>query len=253
MNNYDDEKFSWIIKNYPKVRPSISSEYQAIYEEEYKRNRNSRSNRFDIRHLLESWMHKKVRSVNVPDVGSILEIGAGTLNHLDYEPKSCDYDIIEPFKALYEHSHLHARVRNTYIDVNQVPSHSTFDKILSIAVLEHVERLPELIAKSALMLSDEGTAVHAIPSEGGLLWYLAWRYGSGIEFKLRTKLSYVPLMKHEHINNLYEIQKVIKIFYRDVTITRFPLPWVNFSLYSCILAKNPNREMANQYLKLIAS
>ena len=31
----------------------------------------------------------------------ILEIGAGTLNHLKYEKNFSEYDIVEPFKNLF--------------------------------------------------------------------------------------------------------------------------------------------------------
>ena len=65
-------------------------------------------------------MHKRVaedlRRVN----HSTLEIGAGTLNHLAYERDSGPYDIVEPFRELYEASPNIRRIRNVYTDVSGI-------------------------------------------------------------------------------------------------------------------------------------
>jgi hypothetical protein len=63
---------------------------------------------------------KDIASVNSEQL-STLEIGAGTLNHLSYEPNILEYDIIEPFNQLYEDSNLLNRVRKIYSDIVEIP------------------------------------------------------------------------------------------------------------------------------------
>ena len=114
---------------------------------------------------LESWMHHRVASC---DAGaSLLEIGAGTLNHRRFEERTSAYDIVEPFSALYAGNPEIARVDHIYASIHDVPVVNRYDRIVSVAVLEHVEDLPDLIATSALRLADGGVFQAGIPAEGG--------------------------------------------------------------------------------------
>ena len=70
-----------------------------------------------------------------------------------------------------------------------------------------------------------------------------------MSFWLRNKIPYGVLMRHEHINSLAEIESIIKFFFKEVRISRYPLPFVHVSLYSYIEASSPNVEAAKLYLK----
>ena len=48
---------------------------------------------------MESWAHKIISKKKF-EKNKILEVGAGTLNHLKYEKSFSEYDIVEPFKKL---------------------------------------------------------------------------------------------------------------------------------------------------------
>ena len=85
-------------------------------------------------------MHGMVASRGGP--GSILEIGAGSLNHVPYEKCVPIYDCVEPFRELYEASRYQEQIRNLYKDVKGIPEHARYDRILSLALLEHLEDLP---------------------------------------------------------------------------------------------------------------
>src|SRR6266542_4437575 len=122
---------------------------------------------------MESWMHKQVADTHRSfQPKSTLEIGAGTLNHIAYESTTSSYDIVEPFVALFQSSSGVARIRNIYSDIFEIPEHSRYDRIISIATLEHLCDLPKLVAKSALLLHPNGEFRAAIPSEGTWLWKL---------------------------------------------------------------------------------
>ena len=94
-----------MFENFPKTRSELPPEFQVIYADQYKENRDGGSKASGLAQKLESWMHRKVAAdVQSGAEKSTLEIGAGTLNQLPYEPNSKPYDVIEPFHSLFESS-----------------------------------------------------------------------------------------------------------------------------------------------------
>jgi SAM-dependent methyltransferase len=234
-----------ILARYPKSRPPLPAEYQRIYEREYKMNREGGSFITSLSSRLESWMHRRVADA---PAGDVLEIGAGTLNQLHYESPQPRYDVVEPFAALFEDSPALGRVDTVYADIAEVPRDRQYGRITSVAVLEHLDDLPGIVARSALLLRDGGVFQAGIPSEGGLLWSLAWRMTTGVAYWLRNRLDYGVLMRHEHLNTAAEIEAVVRTFFGDVKIARFPLPLRHLSFYSYLEARNPDREQAHAFL-----
>ena len=234
-----------ILKSYPRERPSLSQAHQKHYVTQYKINREGASAIDKAAKILEKWMHKKVSSQKGE---AILELGAGTLNHLEYEPNIEAYDIVEPFKSLYEDKTQIGCIRAAYDTIQAIPSINRYRRIVSIAVLEHLTNLPADVAKSALLLEDGGVFQAGIPSEGGLLWWLGWRFSTGIAYYLRTGLDYGVIMRHEHVSNARDIIQIVNYFYDDVEITRFPLPFLQLSFYTYIEARRPRAMAARKFL-----
>jgi SAM-dependent methyltransferase len=229
---------SALLASYPRVRPPLPPAAARLYVEEYKLNRGINGGLlYRITAWLESWMHHRVASC---DAGAtLLEIGAGTLNHRRFEERTSAYDIVEPFSALYAGNLEIARVDHIYASIHDVPVMNRYDRIVSVAVLEHVEDLPDLIATSALRLADGGVFQAGIPAEGGMIWGLAWRATTGVAYRLRTGLPYTPVMGHEHINNADEIVAIVCHFFADVKISWFPLPTKHFAFYGYLEARLP--------------
>jgi SAM-dependent methyltransferase len=230
-----------ILRNYPKTRPLLDARVEKIYAAEYKKNRDGESAASSIAQRLESWMHNRVSQTYVSNDSSpfdTLEIGAGTLNQIPFESIYCNYDIVEPMSFLFEGSQFLSRVRNHFSDISEIPLTTKYNRIISVAVLEHVEDLPQLVEKSIKHLTKGGVFTCGIPSEGGFLWGLAWRLSTGLEFRIRTGLDYGNLMRHEHLNEAWEIEKVLQYFFKDVIIKRFGFG-KHFSLYSHIECRNP--------------
>jgi hypothetical protein len=238
-----------LFKQFPKSRQPLPLEYLSIYESEYLANRTAGGIGNSIARILESWMHKKVANSVVIQSESILEIGAGSLNHLRWENSYANYDIVEPFQKLIETSPNLRFVRHKYKHINEVAEWQQYDRIISIAVLEHLLDLPREIALSGLILKEGGKFCAGIPSEGGWLWKMAWKYGTGPGFARRTGLDYEKLMKYEHVNTVDEIEECIRFFFGSVAMERFPLQVKSFSLYSFFVATNPNKERCENYLK----
>jgi Methyltransferase domain len=218
---------------FPKVRPELPENYQKLYAKEYKANREGKGIASYAAQRLEAWMHHRVASL----AGSrqrILEIGAGTLNHYAYELGAAPlcYDIVEPFRRLYRCSPFLEHISAVYNSVSEIPQQNRYDRIISVAVLEHMEDLPKEIGAAKLLLSKGGVFQAGIPCEGGLLWGVAWRLSTGLAFRLRTGLDYKVIMRHEHLNNYDEIVSALKDNFGSVMIDSFPLPFKHFALYS---------------------
>ena len=193
-------------------------------------------------------MHKKVaEDVKLGVKKCTLEIGAGTLNQLPYEPLSNPYDIVEPFRDLYKSSRNLSRIRNIYDDILEIPGAAKYERIISVAVLEHVCNLPEVVAQSGMLLVDGGQFRAGIPSEGEPLWRLAWKSTTAVEFRLRYNLDYEVLMRHEHVNSAREIEEVLRYFFSEVRISVFGLGRFA-SFYQFLACTKPRLEICSKYL-----
>jgi SAM-dependent methyltransferase len=236
-----------LLKEYPRVRPTLPPAYQALYVEHYIANREGTGTLTSAKLRLEAWMHRQIAGCNLGQ--SVLEIGAGTLNHLPFEPPGLVYDIVEPFRELWETSSNRTRLRTIYKDIEDIPSESVYDRIVSVAVLEHLTSLPAIVACAGLLLAPRGAFLAGIPTEGGALWGTAWRLTTGPAFRLKTGLEYGVIMRHEHVNTADEIVGAVQVFFGRVTVRRFPFGLKHLSFYSSIQASEPRTETCRDFLR----
>ena len=236
------------LTKFPKQRAPLPPQYQAIYLKHYRNSREGNSPILSLAQRAERWMHRQVaRDVRESGAKATFEIGAGTLNQLPYEPLTAPYDVVEPFRELYESSpHVH-RVRHVYADISELPLNPTYDRVTSIAVLEHVTNLPELVARSALLLNPTGQFRAGIPSEGTILWWLGWRTTTAIDFRAKHHLDYGVLMRYEHVNTAGEIEDVLRYFFADVRVRVFGLARM-LSFYQFLACSKPYRDRCRSYL-----
>jgi len=82
-----------------------------------------------------------------------------------------------------------------------------------------------------------------------LLWKLAWKFTTGVHFKLKYGLNYNVLMQHEHVNSCEEIVSLCQYFFIKVNIKKFPFGIPALSLYYCIHCTQPNFLHIDEYLK----
>lgn len=235
-----------LLRSYPRARPLLTQQHQRVYEDQYLLNRDGSKPIESLAQRLEQWMHRRVAN-NISE--PILELGAGTLNHLGYEPKGAVYDVVEPFHNLYRGRKEVPLIRDFFDSVQAIPADRKYSRVISVAVLEHMEALPLDVAHSALHLTENGLFQAGIPSEGGILWWLGWRFTTGISYYMRTRLDYGVVMRHEHLNSAPEIAAVLNYLFADVKISRFPLPWHHASFYAYVEARGPIRERCRQVLE----
>tara|TARA_Y200000002_G_scaffold353639_1_gene333250 strand:+ start:817 stop:1488 length:672 start_codon:yes stop_codon:yes gene_type:complete len=210
----------------------LPKQYQKIYKEFYKNYSSANSFFRRISLLVEKWYHLQAANA-YPKADKILEIGAGNLNHLKFEKNFKKYDVIEPKNYLLEIASLKnkKKVNNKYADIKLIPKNSKYDKIIAIAVIEHIENLELLFSEINLHLKKEGKLVIEIPAEGEFLWWLGWRMTTGIGFWLKYKLDYGVIMKYEHVNNAKIILNKIEKFFKIEKIKSFPLNIQHARLY----------------------
>ncbi|MCX6622370.1 MAG: class I SAM-dependent methyltransferase [Acidobacteria bacterium] len=240
-----------LLASYPRSRPPLSEAHHGRYLKDYEENRHGRTLATGIVQKLESWMHRRVAAAQRPG-DTVLEIGAGTLNHLAYESGFTRYDFVEPFEALWRQSPALHRTSSRFADIREVGESMRYHRIVSIAVLEHLTGLPAVLARAAMLLASDGLFQAGIPTEGGMLWGLAWRYGTGIPYRLRTGLDYKTLMRHEHVNSAREILALTRHFFDHVETARFPLPAEHLSFYTYLEARRPRLDRCRQYLEVLA-
>ncbi|HLQ76386.1 MAG TPA: class I SAM-dependent methyltransferase [Terriglobia bacterium] len=238
-----------MLSRFPKTRPVLPDAYRAIYDEHYRTNREGLSPASSLSQKMEAWMHRCVASdVAEGSAGRrTLEIGAGRLNHLVFEPQSDAYDVLEPMKELCLESPQRGRVRNVYSAFDQIGD-SQYDRIISIAAFEHYRHLPAIVATCGVLLAANGSLRIAIPSEGALLWKMGWTLTTGLEFRIRHGLDYGVLMRHEHLNTADEIRMVLQMFFAGIR-TRFFGIGPALSFYQFFECRNTDRELCRRYLE----
>ena len=226
------DEINRILDSYPRKRPELSERNRLVYRNHYASNRSSDGFFNQLRSNTEVWMHKQLaRSIRSVSPSTILEIGAGNLNHIPWESGYSSYDIVEPKRYLYSNSKDLCRVRSIYSDISDIPKGYYYDAVISIACLEHVDDLPDLIRKVRTHMRKGSCFVAAVPCEGELAWYLAWRLITGPIYRLKYNSSYSNVMRHEHINSLHDIETVLRHFFGDIKAASFPLHIKNFRLY----------------------
>ena len=232
--------------NFPKERPALDKKIKKIYEAQYIDNRQGKSPMSNIAQKLESWMHKQVANAIQPN-SRLLEIGAGTLNHLNYEKGYKTYDVVEPFQELVDQSHQKKLINNFYKDIFEI--NEKYDFIFSVATLEHLTSLPKIVSKAAIQLDENGKFLAAIPSEGGFLWGASWRISTGLEFFIRHRLNYGNLMRYEHVTNFYEIESFLRIIFKKVNIRHLGISG-HLSLYQFFECSEPILEVCQKFSRV---
>ena len=181
---------------------------------------------------LEVWFHLLTYK-NYPNPQSILELGAGNLNHVKYEKNFKYYDVIEPKEFLINASDPFDRdkITNIYGDIKELPENKIYDKIISIGVLEHIEELDYVLEKISYKLTSQGKFLVTIPAEGEFLWWIGWRLTTGIAFWLKHKLDYGVIMRYEHVNTASKVIRLLNKYFKINFIKSFPINIRNFRLF----------------------
>ena len=237
-----------MFENFPKSRIDLPERFRKIYSEHYRKNRKGQTFASFFSQKAEKWLHVKV-AADVTDTREVstLEIGAGTLNHLKYE-NTRPYDSVEPFKELYSDSPDIDRINTIYSDIDNISPDICYNRIISIATFEHITDLPKVVAKSCILLKNDGTLRVAIPNEGTFFWKLGWKLTTGLEFRIKYGLDYGILLQYEHVSDADEIEEVLKFFFREVR-TSYSGIGKKLSFYRFFECFAPDKDLGKEYLR----
>ncbi len=218
---------------------SLPPRYQKIYKEFYLDYSNANNFFRKLSLLIERWYHLQAYADH-PIAYSILEIGAGNLNHVKFEKSFKFYDVVEPKEFLLNSAEdkYKSLIRNRYKDISEIPKNISYDKIIAIAVIEHIEDLNFLLNTVSKHLNSDGSFLIEIPAEGEFLWWLGWRLTTGIGFWLKYKLDYGIILRYEHINNVEKIFEEINKYFLIEKVKSFPFKFKNGRLYIHIKCRN---------------
>ncbi len=145
---------SELFASYPRQRRPLAPEYQAVFNQHYTDNRAGRGGANSLAQRAEGWMHRQVAKRGRPGE-HVLDFGAGNLNHYRHESGFGRYDVVEPFTLLLQDAPEAVRVDDTFSYVHDIEGR-TYDRIFSIAVLEHLVDLPRDVARCASLLKPAG-------------------------------------------------------------------------------------------------
>ena len=236
-----------MFEKYPKQRPALPPAYEAVYVQHYTDNRAGRGGANSMAQRAEGWMHRQVAKRGKPG-DAVLDFGAGNLNHYHWETGCSQYDVVEPFAQLLADAPAAAKPSHVYKFVHDVPG-GAYDRVFSVAVLEHLEGLPRDVARCASLLKPGGLFQAGIPCEGELAWKLGYMLSTGLAFRRKYGLDYGVIMRHEHVNTYAQIVAVVRAIFTDVRVVRsFPLPVPHGSFYAYVEATNPRPEVVSALL-----
>ncbi len=231
-----------LLRTYPRERGILPEAYQKIYTKHYLENREGETKASNLSKKMEYWLHRMVAKTAAQNKKT-LEIGAGTLNQLDFE-RADIYDVVEPYQELYEKSPNKVFIRNIYSDITEVKD-EMYDRIISVACFEHVENLPAMIRSCVLLLERGGVLCISIPNEGKFLWKFAYTMTTGKEFKKRYDLDYERLMKYEHLNTADEIEMILKYYFQNVkrSLLGINKTFALYRYYECRIPQNIDKAL----------
>ena len=181
--------------------------------------------------FFENWYHQQAGNI-IPNAESILDVGAGSLYHVDFERGYKIYDIVEPKEYLLKYCSKNLKkINEKYRDLEEIPMNKKYDKILSIMVLENVIDLDNHLKIISNRLKKYGLLVVEIPAQNDLLYWLSWRLSTGLIFWFKYKLDYGVLMAYERVNSYEEIMQTLNKYFYIKDKKAFPIPLNNLRIY----------------------
>lgn len=175
--------------------------------------------------------------------GKVLEIGAGSGEHLNHVRHSFDAYYVTDLHAdmLRTAERRHQHRPNLIFEVQNALElkfpDRFFDRLISVYNLEHLPN-PHLALKEWKRVVKKGGILSiAIPTEGGLFWNTGRFFSTRRSFKkLGLNLDYI--IAREHINACYRLRYLINYYFPEKKEAWFPcfVPTTHLNLiYTCTI------------------
>lgn len=175
--------------------------------------------------VLMSWLFWQrirvvIRELERADAGKVLDFGCGAgvllpvLLGMKAEVSACDLELSYASRLARERGWRDIDWR-TGLDSLKELAPATFDTIICLDVLEHVDSLPEVVAEFVRLLKPDGRLIVSGPTESIL--YRAGRRLAGFS-------------GHYHVRNIYEIERYLSRFFRLLLARRLVWPVTLFRI-----------------------
>jgi SAM-dependent methyltransferase len=155
-----------------------------------------------------------------------IEIGGGVGGHLAFEDLSRqEYHCIELRESMA------AEIRRCYPAVNVITASCEdrtefkdgyFDRAVAVHVFEHLSDLPRAVSELHRILRVGGVLSVVIPCDPGITYEFARQISSARIFRRRYGMSYMSVMRREHLNSPAEIISVLREGFDEIDRTYFP-------------------------------
>lgn len=228
-------------------------DYRERFSEVYDDSNYSSSLQGFVMHASHKLVEKNYRGSE--HFGKILEIGAGTGEHLafvkhgfdeytlsDLDPKTLSS--AENKLANYPQGKLKFEVQSgnrlSYPD-------STFDRVIASHVLEHIYQ-PHLALKEwSRVLKPGGTLSILIPTDPGIAWRLGRHLGPR-KNALAQGIAYDYIMAREHVNSCNNLIAILRHYFVDSVENwwPFPVPSIDINLFFSFNATVKKSDNAQQ-------
>ena len=151
-----------------------------------------------------------------------LEIGPGNGSHLQFE----DMESQQEYVALELRESLSRSITGDTSRVRVVVGDcqsrldfpdQTFDRVLAIHVLEHLDNLPAALDEIARVMKPAARFSVLIPAEGGLGYAIGRRLTVQRQFEKRYNMPYHWMIRYEHINKAREVIHELKRVFESNT------------------------------------
>jgi SAM-dependent methyltransferase len=209
---------------WPKNVPALTPEQEAAREAWMLLWHEQLPNKYGV---AEKFNHGFVAELPVAPGTRTLEIGAGIGGHIEHEDLTRqEYNVLEmrdEFCARLAELLPPGQVHQGSIEERQPFADGSFDRLIAIHVLEHLPNLPAALDEAARLLKRGGYFDVVLPCEGGLAYSFARAISSKRMFESHFHMSYDPIIRAEHVNQLWEVNQELFKRFKPVVRKHFPL------------------------------
>ncbi|MBF0143484.1 MAG: class I SAM-dependent methyltransferase [Magnetococcales bacterium] len=172
--------------------------------------------------------------------GRVLEVGAGTGQHLSFVRHRFDTYLMTDINAdlLAQAGRKHEGTPGVRFEVRDATDlgyeEASFDRVISVYNLEHLPFPHRVIEGWRRLLRPGGTLSIAFPTEGGVAWRLGRHLTTRRSFT-RWGLDLDYIIAREHINTCANLVSLVRHYFPDLRQTWFPLgiPLSDVNLIYC--------------------
>lgn len=210
---------------WPKTRPQLSPEQSAAMEDWYGE---FLTNVLPGKYGWVDTFNHAYALRSAVDGARTLEIGPGNGSHLGFEDLASQQEYValelrESLSRSIGDEHPNVRVVIGDCQTGLDFPDGTFDRVLAIHVLEHLDNLPAALKEITRVLKPSGRFSVVIPAEGGLGYALGRRLTVQRQFERRYHMPYTWMIKYEHVNTAREVLTELKRVFEVEHRTFFPL------------------------------